>query len=62
MNILDKIVLRKLEEVAFAKARVSIKALENNLVFGRKPYIFKEFLLAPDRTGIISEFKKQTFN
>ncbi len=60
MNILDKIVLRKLEEVAFAKARVSIKALENNLVFGRKPYIFKEFLLDTERTGIIAEFKKQS--
>ncbi len=60
MNILDKIVLRKLDEVAFAKARISIKALENNVVFGRKPHLFNEFLLAPDRTGIIAEFKKQS--
>jgi indole-3-glycerol phosphate synthase len=59
-NILDKIVLRKKEEVAFAKQQVSIKELENNPTFGRTPYRFKDFLLADERTGIIAEFKKQS--
>jgi len=60
MNILDKIVLRKKEEVAFAKQKVSVKELENNPTFERIPYRFKDFLLAEDRTGIIAEFKKQS--
>ena len=60
MNILDKIVARKIQEVAFAKTQVSVKELENNLAFNRTPYVFKDFLLAQDRTGIIAEFKKQS--
>lgn len=59
-NILDKIVLRKLEEVALAKQQVSVKELENHPNFGRTPHRFADFLLAPDRTGIIAEFKKQS--
>lgn len=60
MNILDKIVLRKLEEVAIAKQQVSVKELENHTTFRRTPHRFADFLLAPDRTGIIAEFKKQS--
>jgi hypothetical protein len=43
MNILDKIVLRKREEVDFAKANVSIKQLEAALHFNRVPYSFEDF-------------------
>jgi len=60
MNILDKIVLRKKEEVALAKTHVSIKELEKGLHFNRTPYSFKEFLLAEDRNGIIAEFKRKS--
>lgn len=60
MNILDKIVLRKKEEVALAKQHVSVKQLEAAQHFNRSPYSFKEFLLADDRTGIIAEFKRQS--
>ncbi len=60
MNILDKIVLRKKEEVADAKALVSVKELEQSVYFNRTPYSFKEFLLAEDRTGIIAEFKRRS--
>jgi len=60
MNILDKIVLRKKEEVADAKRQVSIKDLEKALHFKRTPHVFKDFLLAPDRTGIIAEFKRRS--
>jgi len=60
MNILDKIVLRKKEEVAAAKALVSVQDLENSAHFKRTPYSFKEFLLAEDRTGIIAEFKRRS--
>ena len=60
MNILDKIVLRKKEEVALAKQAVSIKELEAGLHFNRNPYVFKDFLLDGKRTGIIAEFKRRS--
>lgn len=60
MKILDKIVVRKKEEVASAKQKVSFQELEASLNFDRKPLIFKDFLLDEKRTGIISEFKRQS--
>ena len=60
MNILDKIVSRKKEEVADAKQLISIQDLEKADHFKRTPYSFKDFLLAEDRTGIISEFKRRS--
>jgi indole-3-glycerol phosphate synthase len=60
MTILDKIVLRKREEVALAKHQVSAFELEKAANFERTPYSFKEFLLDEQRTGIIAEFKRQS--
>jgi len=60
MNILDKIVLRKKEEVADAKRLITIQDLEKADHFKRTPYSFKDFLLAKDRTGIIAEFKRRS--
>jgi len=60
MNILDKIVDRKKEEVAAAKQKVSVAELEAKLNFDRTPFVFKDFLLDGKRTGIISEFKRRS--
>ncbi|RZK41589.1 MAG: indole-3-glycerol phosphate synthase TrpC [Pedobacter sp.] len=60
MSILDKIVLRKREEVELAKQRISTSELEANANFGRKPYLLRDFLLDPARTGIIAEFKRRS--
>lgn len=60
MTILDKIVANKRKEVARAKSRVSYTKLEESEFFSRQPYSFREFLLAPDRTGIIAEFKRKS--
>lgn len=60
MNILDRIVVRKKEEVALAKQAVSVKELESGLHFSRNPYSFKDFLLDEQRTGIIAEFKRRS--
>ena len=60
MNILDKIVARKLEEVAEAKQKVLVAELEAHPNFNRKPLVFKNFLLDENRTGIISEFKRRS--
>lgn len=60
LTILDKIVVRKREEIAAAKANVSVKQLENSALFNRETYSFKESLLDPARTGIIAEFKRRS--
>jgi len=60
MNILDKIVLNKRKEVESAKKRVSYTKLEESDLFQRDTYSFREFLLHPDRTGIIAEFKRKS--
>jgi indole-3-glycerol phosphate synthase len=60
MNILDKIVLRKHEEVALNKTQVSIRELEAAAHFNRTPYSFKTFLLDETRSGIIAEFKRKS--
>jgi len=60
MTILDKIVVRKREEIAAAKANVSVKELEGAALFSRDTYSFKDFLLDPVRTGIIAEFKRRS--
>jgi indole-3-glycerol phosphate synthase len=60
MNILDQIVARKREEVASAKAKTSVKELEQTLYFGRETFSLKDFLLDPSKTGIIAEFKRKS--
>jgi len=60
MNILDKIVLHKLEEVKLSKTQVSIKELEAAAHFSRTPYSFKSFLLDDTRSGIIAEYKRKS--
>lgn len=60
MNILDKIVINKKKEVALAKERTSVAQLEALPAFSRQTYSFRNFLLAPDRTGIIAEFKRRS--
>lgn len=60
MNILDKIVINKKKEVEQAKAKVSVAQLEQADAFGRETYSFREFLLHPERTGIIAEFKRRS--
>ncbi len=60
MNILDKIVANKKKEVAFAKSRTSYTMLEEGELFSRESYSFKDFLLNPELTGIIAEFKRKS--
>lgn len=60
MSILDQIVVRKKEEVAIAKQKVTVKDLEAMPNFNRNPLVFKDFLLDEQRTGIISEFKRRS--
>jgi indole-3-glycerol phosphate synthase len=60
MNILDKIVSNKKKEVQAAKSSTSYTQLEESDFFHRDCYSFKDFLLDPQRTGIIAEFKRKS--
>ena len=57
-TILDKIVKHKLKEIAEARARVPISHFEEEDLFHRECYSLREFILSPERTGIIAEFKR----
>lgn len=58
MNILDKIIQRKKEEVSFSKSNNSVSALKESEFFGRENFSLKESL--KKRSGIIAEFKRQS--
>jgi len=58
MTILDKIVARKKEEVAEAKAKTSIAQLQESKLFLRSCYNLKNSILDPSKTGIIAEYKR----
>ena len=60
MNILDKIVARKKEEIAERKLQKSIKDLMKDPLFARPGYSITSFLNNPERTGIIAEFKRKS--
>ncbi len=60
MNILDKIVAYKKQEVAQLKKEVQISELIKSPAFQRAPISLKESLRDPNGTGIIAEFKRQS--
>ncbi|MEZ0487852.1 indole-3-glycerol phosphate synthase TrpC [Fibrella aquatica] len=60
MTILDTIVTRKWEEVAERKAAVSEDDLRKMPLFGRTVNSARAAILAPDSTGVISEFKRKS--
>lgn len=60
MTVLDEIVAQKLIEVKTDKAKCSLAQLEQSELFGRTPYSLSEFLLNPQKSGIICEFKRQS--
>ncbi|PZU86014.1 MAG: indole-3-glycerol phosphate synthase TrpC [Chryseobacterium sp.] len=58
MNILDKIIERKKQEVAEAKSKISVFRLKDTEFFGRPTFSLKETIKT--KSGIISEFKRQS--
>lgn len=60
MDILQKIVARKKEEVATAKRNVSIGELQQSVYYHRVPLSLQHYLAHPSRTGIVAEFKRQS--
>jgi indole-3-glycerol phosphate synthase len=60
MNILDKIVRNKINEVAGARLIIPLSELEQMRFFGRETISLTDFLLSDDRTGIIAEYKRKS--
>lgn len=60
MNILEKIIEYKREEVASQKLKVGIDKLKNYPGFSRKSLSLRKFLLDESRSGIIAEFKRKS--
>jgi len=60
MNILDTIIEYKKIEVAAAKERVTVAALQQSDLYLRKTFSLQQFLLDETKTGIIAEFKRKS--
>ena len=60
MNILEKIVAYKKEEVKNQKSKVKIDELKNYPGFSKESLSLRKFLLDETRTGIIAEFKRKS--
>ncbi len=60
MNILDKIVAHKKNEVAQAKQKTNIQQLENTAFFKRNTFSLTNTIQKTNSTGIIAEFKKKS--
>lgn len=60
MNILDKIVANKKEEVKSQQLKVNIEELKSTGHFSRKALSLRQFLLDDTKTGIIAEFKRKS--
>lgn len=58
MNILDKIIERKKQEIAEAKSKISVEQLKDSEFFGRPTFSLKETLKT--KSGIIAEFKRKS--
>ena len=60
MNILERIVNYKKKEVASANLLIPRSELEQMISFDRTNLKMTEFLMDPERTGIIAEFKRKS--
>jgi len=58
MNILDKIIARKKQEIAETKSKISVSQLKDSEFFGRSTFSLKETIKT--KSGIIAEFKRQS--
>lgn len=60
MNILDKIIANKREEVKERKEHCTVKTLEQSVSFALPTFSMKKFVRRPDKSGIIAEFKRRS--
>lgn len=60
MNILDRIIETKVQEVERRKQECPVAQLENSMYFNRQPLSLRKFLTDPEKTGIIAEHKRRS--
>ena len=60
MDILDKIVAHKHQEVAKRKELYPVKLLEQSIYFKTPAVSMREYIRRPDKSGIIAEFKRRS--
>jgi len=60
MNILEKIIANKRKEVESRKALYPTQLLEKSIYFSTPAVSLKKYLLRPDKSGIIAEFKRRS--
>lgn len=60
MNILQKIIAHKKNEVADRKSLYPVKLLEKSIYFNSPCVSLKKYLLRSDKVGIIAEFKRKS--
>lgn len=60
MDILEKIIAHKKQEVAERKSLFPAKLLEQSTYYEGKPVSLKKYLLREDKSGIIAEFKRKS--
>lgn len=58
MNILDKIIAQKKEDIAFTKTMTTIKKLEQSIYYENPVVSLTAYLQRQDKTGIIAEIKR----
>lgn len=60
MNILEKIIAHKREEVAKRKSLYPVKLLEQSIYYETPTVSMRKYLRRPDKSGIIAEFKRRS--
>jgi len=60
MTILDKIIEHKKTEVALRKKQVPVPVLESSCYYAAKTYSLRDYIINPDKSGIIAEFKRKS--
>ncbi len=60
MNILEKIIAGKFQEVEERKSLVPVKMLEKSTYFEGKVVSIKKYVTNPEKSGIIAEFKRKS--
>lgn len=60
MNILDQIIAGKYREVEEKKSLIPVKLLEKSIFFPGSVVSMKKYVTQPDKSGIISEFKRKS--
>jgi len=60
VNILEEIISYKKEEIKRRKKESPVQHLEHEPGYTREIFSMKKFLLDPERTGIIAEFKRRS--